>query len=607
MLRRTLCVVTMFVLVLGAVGLGTTPVVAAPPAAAAAAPNASLLPADTALYVNFHAADLDNMVNFLLDTVQKVSGFRPGDPYADLDRGLSQFLGRDATFKKDVQAWLGDDITFAFRVTDQQLADLSAKTADEVFSKPEALVILSVKDDAAAAAFLKEVLGKAPQAMFNTRTVDLPDGKVTVYDQSGSCSPCGSLFASKGYIALGTTASIDAVSTMLKDRKPSFGSDATLGKLMAALKPNSQVKVYLASRFYQLYASAMQGFMPMRSGLGQATPEAGADVAKLMKSMLDLVKGQAFGMRMDGKVLAMDVAQSVDLKATAKLFKDLGLSDKFLQNATPKAIDAKLAGQIPDKALAVAIGSGLPNLYDALQEGVKLGAKLSGQMGARNQLNPEQIAALFTLAESAIKAGLNVDLRDDVLSWMNGEFALYVTYNPASVLTKVGREPVPLDFTFLAQTSDAAKTKSFLTKLNTGLEKTANLKVESAGTDLYTVAVNKQGVTIGYGLVGNTFILTTGSGLNAAVVAVKGDGVLSKSAVWTNAQASMVKPTAGIGLINFVQVASVAKELMGQSGGSRQGAAQMQAVLDLLESATVSGGMMQPDGLNTSSFQIILK
>jgi hypothetical protein len=69
----------------------------------------------------------------------------------------------------------------------------------------------------------------------------------------------------------------------------------------------------------------------------------------------------------------------------------------------------------------------------------------------------------------------------------------------------------------------------------------------------------------------------------------------------------MVKPTAGVGFINFVQVATVVKELMAQGGGSRQGAAQMQAVLDLLESATVSGGIMQPDGLSTSSFQIILK
>jgi hypothetical protein len=607
MLRRTFCVVTLFALVFGVAGLGTAPVVAAPPAAAAAAPNATLLPPDTALYVNFHVADLDNIVNFLLDTVQKVSGFRPGDPYADLDRGLTEFLGRDATFKKDVQAWLGDDITFAFRVTDQQLADLSTKTADEVFRNPEALVIISVKDDAAAAAFLKEVMAKAPEVKFNTRTVDLPGGTVTVYDQSGSCTPCGSLFASKGYIALGTTASIDAMTTMLKDRKPSFGSDATVGKLMAALKPNTQVKVYLASRFYQLYASSMQAFMPRRPALGEATPEAGAAAAKLMKAMLDLVKGQAFGLRMDGKVLAMDVAQSVDLKAAAKLFTDLGLSSKFLQNATPKAIDAKLAGQIPDKALAVAIGGGLPNLYDALKEGVKLGAQFAGQMGARNQFTPEQIEAFFTIAESAIKAGLNVDLRSDILSWMNGEFALYVTYNPASVLTKVGRSPVPLDFTFLAQTSDAAKTKSFLAKLNTGLEKTANLNVESAGADLYIVTVNKQGITIGYGLVGNTFILTTGSGLNAAVAAVKGDGVLSKSAVWTNARASMVKPTAAIGFINFVQIATVAKELMGQSGGSQPGAAQMAAVLDLLESATVSGGMMQPDGLSTSSFQIILK
>jgi hypothetical protein len=88
---------------------------------------------------------------------------------------------------------------------------------------------------------------------------------------------------------------------------------------------------------------------------------------------------------------------------------------------------------------------------------------------------------------------------------------------------------------------------------------------------------------------------------------VKGDGALSKSTVWTNAQASMVKPTAGIGFINFVQVAAAVEELVKQDTSHRQANAQMTAILDLLESATISGGMMQPDGLSTSSFQIILK
>src|SRR5260221_7829255 len=117
----------------------------------------------------------------------------------------------------------------------------------------------------------------------------------------------------------------------------------------------------------------------------------------------------------------------------------------------------------------------------------------------------------FAQAEAALTLYFDLNLRDEVLGWMDGEFAIYATYNPKSVLVSMpGANKAPFDVTCLIQTTQPDKAKAFLTKLNAGIAKLSQGKitVKSLGGDLYSLKTD-QGLDIAYGLIDKTFIFTT--------------------------------------------------------------------------------------------------
>ncbi len=626
MLRRTLCLGLLLALVVGAVGLGTAPVIAAPHRAAVVA-NADLLPADTAVYFDLKTGDWEKTVNFVLDTVQKVTGTRPDTKtiYGDIDRSLTQALSRPATFEKDILSWLGDHLTFGYRISDQLLADIKANSpkAQQELQSPEFLVVIQVKDDAAAQTFITDTLAAASKSgniTFPSRTDTIGGNAATIYDQAGCTTVCASIALTKGLMVIGTKQSVSDMAAMINGKKPTLNDDANFNKVAKALKPNNLMTLAIAPRAYALYLYGIQtSISQMRTFYSSmATPDAtaAANAQKTMQMLQDTfaaIEGQAIAVRMDGKVLALDMAQSVNMQALTKLYASYGLSDKLLQNFTLKAIDAKLADQIPSKALVAVVASGLPGLYDGIKESLKLSAKFSAQMtppGGRNQFDAEQIAKAFDQFEAFLKLQFDLDVHDDILSWMNGEFALYMLFNPTGTLAKASRSQYPFDHALLIQTGDAAKTENFLSKLNAGLETNAKLKAESAGDNLFRVTIGSgsNAAEIGYGLVGNTFVVATGTALNGAAAAIKGDGVLSGNAVWKNAQASMVKPTTQVWFLNFTEIAPLVKAMAAvQGSGSRSDTKAALALLDMLESASITTSPLGADGVNTASFQIVLK
>jgi hypothetical protein len=618
MLKRTLSIVVLVAIALALVGTSPVPT----EAQATNWPNANLLPADTALYFDFRFADYEKTVNFVLDTVQKVTGTRPANIYDQANQSLTQVLGREASIEKDILPWIGDHITVGMIVTDEQLKKFETDRASAMLalSDPNVLVLVSVKNDAAASKFIEEVSGKAPAA-FQTTTDTIGPDKATLYKQTGPCESrknCGTLVVTKGFIAGGTSGAVDSLLTSLKTKKATLAQNANFEKLMKALKPNNLMTLYISPRLFQLQLamsqamlSSMPSILATQPAGGPATPAASAQSLDMLKSALGAINGAAIGAYMDKKVLGLDFVQSVNMEAMTKLYKDLGLSENIIKNLTPKAIESALAAQIPAKALAAVISSGLPQLYEGIKESLKLSGKMmQGMMpGMPRGRGPdfEDIQKGFEQFEAALKAAFNLDLRQDIFSWMNGEFALYMLYNPSGSLAKMPNgQTWPFDHTLLFQTSDAAKTKSFLTKLNAGIEKMAKLKPTSAGQDLYQIEP-PNGPAIAYGLVGNTFLVTTGSGLNAASAAIKGDGIMANDPAWKKAQASMVKPTSQVWFVNFTQIAPLVKSIVALQNDQRASTKQGLAALDLLESASISGGVMLPDGMSVASMQIVLK
>src|SRR5215467_13286386 len=118
MLKRSLIILLLIALSVTVLGIGP---VHARPSQTTDLANADLLPADTALYFDFRAADLNDTISFIGGVYQKVAGTKMPDIFAQVDQSLTQTLKRPASWAKDVQPWLGDHITVGVSVSDAQV------------------------------------------------------------------------------------------------------------------------------------------------------------------------------------------------------------------------------------------------------------------------------------------------------------------------------------------------------------------------------------------------------------------------------------------------------------------------------------------------------
>ncbi len=602
-MRKTLSLLVMVALVAAAVSFAPAPA----PAAAASPSPATFLPATTALYAEIQTTDVKGTLKSSLDLFSKLSGttIEAEMILAMGDQQLSQLLGRPATLEKDVLAWLGDSIGLAWIVPDVAL------TARDLMQATSGVVVISVKDDAAAEKFLTDVLAVlGRQRATFTRTPDDTVGgnKVALYTNALA----GVTIAQwKGVLAVGSAAGVTEMLDTLKTNKMTLANDAKFKKVSALVKPNSLLKVIATSRL----SGISMAFNSAMTRPAPGTEAAMKRLEEIMKLSADATNGSAFALRQEGKVLSIDVAQSVDPAAQAKLMTTLGIPELKLKQPA-----GKIAERIPGNALAVLAWGDIEGIYKWLK-GAALGfSKLmqdfmpSPFSGPRIDVT-KQIQDGIAQVEAMIKAAIGLDLNTDILGWMGGEFAVYMTYSKDGTLSKASRGQWPFDHTLVIQTTDKAKATTFTTKLTDWLEKQlASMPVQRPNVtkkgDLIVVSGAQGG--LGYGVANDTFILTTDSGLDAAAAAARGDGILAKNPVWQNA----VKAIGGtinqpILYLNLVEIAAAAKEITSDPGRqlSARDAADMQRLLNILgqfESAVISGTDLG-NGSSTGMIALILK
>src|SRR5258708_18821276 len=130
--------------------------------AAGSVSNADLIPAaDVALFFDFRPSDLDQTLAFVKNIYTKVTADTTMQPFPDvvsqIDAGLTQVLGRAATWDKDVKPWLGDHVSVAVSITADQMAAMqkmmqggTSTTTTANAATPDAVFVVAVKDAAAA-------------------------------------------------------------------------------------------------------------------------------------------------------------------------------------------------------------------------------------------------------------------------------------------------------------------------------------------------------------------------------------------------------------------------------------------------------------------------
>src|SRR5690349_10975692 len=92
-------------------------------------------------------------------------------------------------------------------------------------------------------------------------------------------------------------------------------------------------------------------------------------------------------------------------------------------------LSGKLTAQIPSKAVGVLTGTNLARAYQLIRLELTAMSAMPN-LSARQKEQFAQIQRGLTQFEQGLKSGFNIDIDQDVLSWLGGDFALYNVLNP---------------------------------------------------------------------------------------------------------------------------------------------------------------------------------
>ncbi len=601
-MKKALSLVLLVAVVVGAVGF--TP---ASRISAATPSLATLMPADTFLFAEMRTDDLPNALRTISDLLSKAS--IPTNLQGDLERSLSQTLGRPVTLDKDIASWLGDRAAVGVYVPDAVIESLFTRRQSKE-PQVEAYFVVSIKDDAAADTFLAELLavGEKNGGKLTRGTDQIGDTPVVTYaDSTGNQV----LARWPGYIALGTPSTAHFLEA-LKNKKPTLAADPTYQKVVGMLKPDNFATVYSKMPLTPLAYGLLLGFMgpsiggvfddivrslnqtpgaiPTATPTPTPTPTPSPALLDLASTLISM-GATGMGFYGDGKKVAVDFAFSIDPDSLKKVLTILKVPADVQLQAPASPISLKMADRISNKALGVILGSGLAqNARNGLTL-ARATAKLFDIMDGGGSRSSQGIEDNYTQLESGLKQYFDLDLNQDVLGWMGGDFSGYMMYNPNGDLAKAGQSP--FDFALLIESTDTARSGTFLTKLNAGLTKVAGSSPTQTDSGLFVFQSAATGPGIGYGLVKNVFLVGNSSGLTAAANAARGDGTLATDANWKDAAALLPKSYQHVWYVDMIKLGAALQDSASQNG--RTGDQQTVALVNLfrsviLYSADLGGG-----------------
>jgi hypothetical protein len=523
---------------------------------------------DTGVYVEVRTASLNKDINTVLDIFRNADLPIPKNIFADVDQTLTAQFGRKLTVADDVLGILGDSAVVALTFSDSMLAELNQTGGNSSKAAiPGVAVILSIKDDAKADALVKDVLTLlAKQGLTIKPTATTFKGA----DAQRYEIPFQgiSLVTTKGYWIVGLA---DTVTEVLNGKTVGFGQSAAFQKTMKLLPANQVAQFYIGYRYlqYQVYLSQisartfnnivndLQTTTPNSTPIPSPTPQRGLETLMETYKVID---GIAFGVRGEGKVLAIDVGTALNADAIDKLPPAMKAVIGARGSQAPKALSFTLADKLSKDAIGVIYGADLAGLYRAakatLTQVGNLGASMNG-----GSLGLSQAEEGFTRLEDGLKQNLNIDLEPDVLSWLGGEFAVELTYNKSSDLNLAAKGQWPFDSALVVDGIDTVKADAFIQKLVTAFDQFGSKPI-ALSPKFYSFTTESP-IRAAVGTVNGAFVLSTGSGILAAEQAATGKDTLAaaKSGIWQRAVAAAPKQVTQFLYLDLDQIAQLVPTL----------------------------------------------
>ncbi|MFN8530476.1 MAG: DUF3352 domain-containing protein [Anaerolineae bacterium] len=549
-------------------------------------------PSDTGMFLSLRTDDA--FLNGLDTLAQRLSQITGANLPVRLQDALDYVVGsvvEGGTFQNTVRSWLGDTAAMG-AVNMSLLAD-----NDESNDSGAYLLALSVTDSDAARAFMDDVV--VPQVSQNA---DVSEQTLTGDGYTGYEFHTGDMFAY--FVVFNDVMFISSSDLVLPlDGMPSatLADNAGFQTGLADLPADSyNVAVYVDTPSFMTYAMQNAQAEGRRRGNRNAM-----DMA-MMQPYLDMVGQTIIGATaLDEQTLAIDVVQQL---GDTSALEAAGVNLQSMPSVDP-AFAQYIAADTPLVIHGTDLGGSFENAMSMLQA-------MSEQMSAQSDANADPGAQIqFGMAfVGAALGGLNV--QDDILSWMTGDYALVASLNDRFPTTDEAFSQIsglPFDFGFLVEATDAEKAAHVVMTLQTVLQNAVDNNPSEMTIDTTRVGGGDM-VTVTLQNSGTPFPVQVAFGSNAAVFAIGTPAVVENAlnpAGSLETDPRYVEASAYV-LPNATQVLYLAGEPLlpiadfaGTRSGGENNPEEIRRLLTLFHSSSISS-MRADDGSSVSRAVITL-
>ncbi|MFN8528735.1 MAG: DUF3352 domain-containing protein [Anaerolineae bacterium] len=346
-----------------------------------------------------------------------------GVPQVDL-RGLLSMVSGGS----DVFAWLGDYAAFGYSGDPALLLDPTAMSGTSPSGIPDGITaygVIELRDAAAAEDFLASIL---PSSAHQTPVDGEYPSFMTADGTSIVITPTAAYVLPPGIPFLDTRV----------DAAPTFDANTTFTTVTGHLPaPGYNALIYADAN---IFAQAIQLFTMSSSSIYDAFKPASApqDQAQMAVPSIPVAIGLTI---LNNDTLTIDVATLAGGTAS-------------------QAINPDFVRFLPANAGAVVQATNLTGLYDTAM------TLAASSAGSSNSASPDQ------QVEAALQA-IGLDLREDVLSWTTGDYALFARADLVEIARGVNANKLDVnglyDFGLIMEATDPALAIAFTNHINTML------------------------------------------------------------------------------------------------------------------------------------------
>lgn len=561
---------------------------------------AAYFPPETPIFMALGTSDEDiARLDVLLSLIAQAAPdeIPPGIRLVNLlDMGALEMTGED--FQNGVRSWLGDAIAFGLLDADSLIEAAMAEDMGMEAPTPPYLVAVDIIDRAAAERAIETVL---TYANMGTLFTIIPGESYTVF-KSTEASVNVSLVITEDVILAGDK---DSTAQMLEQiGSPSLADEPAFTAALGLL-PADGYNMMAYANLDDLMAFVMD--QAVAEGL---SPDVMPPLA---------YTATALGLTvLDGPALAFDFAQPLTDPAAV----DAG---GFVYEPLP-ALDMSFAQHIPANAVIAGQGSDLLALFEMVGETAEMGlAQFSEQMAYMPELDDlppgfdfdaeemlTDIEGSLAEAQAQFTAMTGLDFQQDVLRWMDGNFAMFLGVDNDAALADPMTQ-IPISFGAFVESSDAAASQQAVDGLATAVEELfiaeevspdeavlERSTIGGANVLLATGDIDDEdfSVSVGFGADDKVFAGGTLEGLQA--VFAPSDGGLAADPLFVAAQQYLVANTSALFYLNPQAIAPV---ILAETDSDE--VEDVQLALNLFQTMAVSG-VAYEDGSSVGRLSIML-